>query len=108
LTGKPRHAGDSLFEVLAAVHASHPYAYGPDVPAELAVICNKATSASPDARYSTALEFRRAIAGYLRHRGAIALSDSASARFAMYRKLLANGEAAVSRHAYALLSESMF
>jgi eukaryotic-like serine/threonine-protein kinase len=80
LTGLPRHAGDSLFEVLHAAYASKPFDYGPEVPSELAAICNKATSADPDDRHGSALELRRAIASFRSHRGSIALSEAAAAR----------------------------
>jgi serine/threonine-protein kinase len=85
LTGEPRHEGDGVFEVLLAARESPPYPYGPEVPAELAAICNKATSAAPADRYPTALAFRRALSDYLRHRGSIALADGAAAQLAELR-----------------------
>jgi serine/threonine-protein kinase len=77
LTGKPRHEGETLLEVLLAAAESRPYAYPADVPAELAAISNKATSARREERHPTALALRVAIAEHLRHRGSIALSDEA-------------------------------
>ncbi len=87
LTGKPRHEGDSLYGVLFAARDSLPYPYGPEIPPELAAICNKATSADPEARYPTALALRRAVAEYLRHKGSIALCDAATAQLAEVRAL---------------------
>jgi hypothetical protein len=55
------------------------------VPAELAAICNKATSAKPEHRYADALTFKRALVDYLRHRASVALSDEAAVRLAEAR-----------------------
>ena len=80
LTGSSRHAASSLYEALHLAHASEPYAYRSDVPAELAAICNRATSRDPADRFASALDLRRAVADFRRHRGSIALSDEAAAR----------------------------
>ncbi len=85
LTGEPRHRGETLIDVMLAASESLSQAYGPDVPHELAAICNKATSADPAERHPSALAFRRALADYLRHRGSIALSDGAAAQLAEIR-----------------------
>jgi serine/threonine-protein kinase len=82
LTGEPRHRGGSILEVLRAALASPPFAYPPHVPAELAALCNRATAASPAARFPSALDLRQALASFRRHRGSIALGDQASARLA--------------------------
>jgi serine/threonine-protein kinase len=80
LTGKPRHRGDTLYQVLLAAGDSRPFAYGPDIPPELAAICARATSADPADRYPSALAFRRAIAEYRRHQGSLALTHVAAAQ----------------------------
>ncbi len=74
LTGSPRHYGDVLPAILLTAYLSDPFAYGSDVPTELAELANRATSASPDARPPTSLAFRDALAAFLRHRGATRLA----------------------------------
>lgn len=112
LTGGPRHRGESLYDVLFSAGASLPFDYGPDVPGELAAICNKATSAKPADRFPTALALRRAIASFRRHRGSIALSDEAAARLAELRALLAapakSAAPANARRVHGLLTECRF
>jgi eukaryotic-like serine/threonine-protein kinase len=110
LTGKPRHEGDSLYDVLFAARDSLPYPYGPEIPAELAAICNQATSADPEARYPTALAFRRAVAEYLRHEGSIALCDAAAAQLAEVRALSARAEGggAHARRVHRVMVECRF
>lgn len=89
LAGTPRHRGDTLVDVLRAARNSKPFAYGPDVPAELAAICNRATHVDPAQRFQSALEMRHAISSFRRHRGSIALSDQAAARLDEIDALLA-------------------
>lgn len=101
LTGRPRHRGKTIHEVLTAVRASRPFRYGPEVPTELAAICNQATAAAPAERFRSALELRRALGAFLRHKGSIALSDEASARLA------AVADAAAERR-HTLLTEARF
>ncbi len=80
LTGQPRHAGTSLFEVLYRAHNSEPVAYGPEIPDELAALCNKATAADPALRFPSARALREALTVYLHHRASVALSDTAAER----------------------------
>src|SRR5262249_29152833 len=112
VTGAPRHHGDTLFEMMFAARESLPYAYDPQVPAELAAICNKATSRDPAERYPSALAFRRAIADYLHHRGSIALGDTAAALLAELHAEIRSaerGEAARdTRRLHELMSECRF
>ena len=63
LTGRARHLGMTLYDVLLSARESAPFAYEPDVPAELAAICNKAMRRDPADRYATALALRQAV-GY--------------------------------------------
>jgi serine/threonine-protein kinase len=102
LTGAPRHAGQSLFDVLVSARDSAPFAYGPDVPAELAAICNRAMHVDPAARFATPLELRMALASFRRHRGSVALCEESAARL---------GEVARERdprRVHALLTECRF
>lgn len=102
LTGAPRHSGEELFEVLSSASASDPFTYGPEIPAELASICNRAMSASPEDRFPTALDFRMALASFRRHRGSIALGDQAAARLA---EIPAEGD---PRRLHGMLTECRF
>jgi serine/threonine-protein kinase len=85
LTGELRNPGAHLFDALLAARDSAPRAYGPDVPPELAALCNKATSRKPEDRFESAAAFRRALAEYLRHRGSVTLAEQASAQLAELR-----------------------
>ncbi|HEX2571542.1 MAG TPA: serine/threonine-protein kinase [Polyangia bacterium] len=89
LTGRPRHEGTTLRDVLRAVAEVRPYAYGPSVPEELAALANRATSADPDERPSDAMVFREALVDVLAHRGSIELMEEASQRLDTLRALLA-------------------
>jgi serine/threonine-protein kinase len=102
LTGGPRHRGDSLFDVLVSARDSASFAYGPEVPAELAAICNRAMNADPAARFATPLELRMAIASFRRHRGSVALCEESAARLADVEK------ERDPRRVHALLTECRF
>jgi serine/threonine-protein kinase len=82
VTGSPRHAGDSLYNVLFKAFESAPFDYAASVPAEIAAICNRATANDKASRYPSVRAFRQAITDYLRHRGSIELSDAARGRLA--------------------------
>lgn len=77
LTGRHRHEGTRTREVLAAALVSAPVPYGPEVPAELAALCNRATAPDPADRPASALAFRHALVDYQRHRGSLALAEQA-------------------------------
>ncbi len=80
LTGKPRHQGEMMIELLFSARDSDPVDYGPEVPAELAAICNRAMHVDQDKRFQSALEMRQALSSFRRHRGSIALANKAMAR----------------------------
>ena len=67
LTGEPRHTGANVSQILIAAYVSEPADYGPDVPSELADLCNKATARDPKDRFQTVGEFRRALAQFIAH-----------------------------------------
>jgi serine/threonine-protein kinase len=73
LTGQPRHAVDELANVLVTAILSEKATYDADVPAELAEICNRACAPEPADRFESALELRRALSDFLRHRTSVAL-----------------------------------
>ncbi len=93
LTGAPRHPGPTLFAALAAACESAPHAYGPEVPAELAALVNRACAREPSARPRSAGDFRRALQEHLRHRGSIRLSDQAEEKLRSLRRSLADERA---------------
>jgi serine/threonine-protein kinase len=67
---------------------SESIAYAADVPAELGTIANRAMAREPSERHASALELRRAIAEFLRHKSSIALADEASERLVLLGTLL--------------------
>ena len=89
LTDALRHQGDSLAEVLRSVAASEPISYSPDVPAELAAICNRAMALDPRDRFESALAFREALAAHLEHRGSMDLVREGEAKLEELREALA-------------------
>jgi eukaryotic-like serine/threonine-protein kinase len=111
LTGRPRHDGSTIVEVIGSATRSMPIAYGASVPAELADLLNRATARDPCARPPSAKAFREEIADFLRHRSARALSDLAHERLDALEKLLASaGDGAPKDlgHAYRLVTEARF
>ncbi len=89
LTGTNRHLGATIYAVLFAAHLSQPVEYGADVPVELAELCNQATHPDPERRPQSALEFRRRLTEYVRHRASLTLAASATVRLAVLRDLTA-------------------
>jgi eukaryotic-like serine/threonine-protein kinase len=88
VTGEPRHMGQTLIQTLAMAAKSYPISYGPDVPAGLAAICNRATAAEPNERYESADALRSAIAEYMRHAGSLRLSTEVMRRLPPLRMLV--------------------
>ncbi len=83
LTGKPRHAGDTITDVLANAVASAPFPYPSSVPHELAELANLATSHDPAKRPKDAISFRDKVADHLEHTASLALSRQGIERLAM-------------------------
>ncbi|MFO0711391.1 MAG: serine/threonine-protein kinase [Sandaracinus sp.] len=104
LTGRLRHRGDSLFELLGAAVESEPFAYGPAVPGDLAALANRATSREPADRPESALAFRAALGEHTRHREAHGLL--AAARAAM-EPLVAGRVSLVEPEAASRLAEAV-
>ncbi len=89
LVHAPRHAGNSLMEVLASVAESAAFAYDATVPRELAEICNRATAHDPADRFESALAFRAALARFLEHRGSLDLCGQGELYLKQLRAVLA-------------------
>ena len=101
LTGKPRHLGDSLFDVMRSAFENQPVDYPDAVPAELGAIANKAMASAREDRYQSVDEFRDAINDYLAHRGAselIAEAEGLLARIAKDRLESTTDEQAFELH----------
>ena len=88
LTGGARHQADSVIARIYQAARSAPVTYPEHVPAELAMIANRATHADPTQRYSSADAFRNAIVEFLAHRASLRLSDAANARLTELEGLL--------------------
>jgi hypothetical protein len=108
LTGAPRHAGATILDRLLTARESRPVAYGPEIPEELAALCNRATSAKPAERPATAKAFREAITDYLHHRAAAALGEAAWASLKQLRTLLTAAAPVELRQLHALMTECQF
>ena len=101
LVGAPRHAGESLFNVLMAAMSSEPFDYRGEH-GELGELANLATHADKAMRPRGALAFRAALADYLRHRASSRLADEAAAQLARVADL------APSPQTTRVLTESRF
>lgn len=107
LTGTYRHEGETNEDMLLAAAMSEPVKYGPDVPEELAVLCNSATHRDPAQRPASATGFRHLLTVYLHHRGSVALTDTADAALAHVPAGLA-AQTAADGDAHRHLTEARF
>jgi serine/threonine-protein kinase len=112
LTGRGRHEGNDVMQVLHSAMMSRPVTYDASVPELLGALCNAATARDPRARPRDAAAFRDQLAEFLQRRSALALSDAASERLVLLNQLLdgAAGTAAPSdlSRAYRLATEARF
>ena len=105
LTGQPPWRGTELQEVLKAAWVCRATPPGQGVPAELTAICGRAMALEPERRFQTALEFRDALTGFLRHRGSVQLARATSERL---QTLMASLQSTDRSQVYPLLSECRF
>jgi hypothetical protein len=82
VTGRVRHLGGDLHQVVLRALRSSPIRYPDQVPTELADLANRATSVDPSGRPPGALAFRQALVDHLRHRGSLRLSGGADRNLA--------------------------
>ncbi|HHH28159.1 MAG TPA: serine/threonine protein kinase [Polyangiaceae bacterium] len=101
LTGRRRHEGSNLYEILASALASDPHDYGGEIPEELAAICNRATARSPEHRFQSVVELRDAITGYLRHKASLDLTAAAEELLAAFEAPRDSMDAAEHRAQFA-------
>ncbi len=106
LTGNPPWRGIDLRSVLEDAWQCKPRPFPTaTTPPELAQICLKAMSPEKEDRYASALEFREALSGFLRHRGSVRLARAAEERL---QTLLATLQSTSKENVYPLLSECRF
>lgn len=67
ITGRPRHDGPELQAALYSAYMSEPFAYGPEVPSELAALCNRAMAREPDERFPDVAAFTEALRVFVEH-----------------------------------------
>jgi len=108
LTGEIRHPGVNLLASVWHAAQSEPFAYGPDVPDDLAALCNDATARDPARRPQTALAFRQRLDAHLRHRGARALLAATDRKLEALRAVAEGASAAERVRVYELLAACRF
>ncbi len=109
ITGRARHSGATVSELLESAYHSVPFAYADVVPDELAAICNRACAADPARRYQDVGELRAAVLAFRRHRSATMLAREARLRLVALRSLIAGGSASVQElRLHGLFSECRF
>lgn len=75
ITGEARHHGRNIKELLYTAYLSEPVEYGPEVPAELGAIANRATARKKEDRFESVQQFRIALEDYFTHRESHRLGD---------------------------------
>jgi serine/threonine protein kinase len=112
LTGTPPHGGERIHDVLLAAFSSEPATYPPAAPTELVALCRDAMHRDSARRPPTIVAFRERLAGYLRHRASVALSDSAAASLARLHAVPGvvecRADALRSPEAWGLMTECRF
>ena len=105
LTGSPPWRGPDLRAVLEDALQCKPRPFPASAPLELVQVCQKAMSPRKEDRFVSALEFREALSGFLRHRGSVRLARAAEERL---QTLLATLQSTSKDNVYPLLSECRF
>ncbi len=105
LTGHPPWTGSDLRAVVENAWQCQPRPLPASAPPELVRICLKAMSVEKADRFASALEFREALTGFLRHRGSVRLARAADERL---QTLLATLQSTSRENVYPLLSECRF
>lgn len=91
LTGRYRHSGATLREVLRHAAAPEPVAYPPGIPLTLAALANRATAADWQQRPASAAEFRRGVDEFLRSRGLADLAHAAESSLSQLQQVRSTG-----------------
>jgi hypothetical protein len=93
ITKEPRHQGATVQAILLSALRSAPVDYGPDLPAELAAIANRATRLAPEDRFESAAAFREAIELFLDREGSRRLVEQGEQRLKSWSTLVEDGRA---------------
>jgi eukaryotic-like serine/threonine-protein kinase len=96
LTGVPPHNGADLREVLRLAARNLPTPFSGSVPTELFDICRKAMQNDKAQRFASALEFRDAIARFIKHRSTTRLISATNDRLVQLSSLLRDSAPAAS------------
>jgi serine/threonine-protein kinase len=98
VTGAPPHHGERMAGIIASAMSAPPPppADAPEELAELAQIWTRAMAKDPAARHATADELRRAVQGFLEHRGSARLAERATRALGRLEDLLRGGAAPTS------------
>lgn len=99
LAGRAPHRSATPEEAMNAAARGEPPMFDNPVPEELANICRRAMAKFPPARFSTVIEFKEALTGYLRHRDASALYQTAAQQLSELERRLKAGEPTDAMHA---------
>jgi len=102
LTGRIRHEGADVQEVVQRARVSLAAVYGADVPEELGALCNRACARDPAERPASALAFGEAVGEFLKHRGSVELAERVE------RRRLELAAAAEPARVRTLLTETAF
>lgn len=105
LSGEPPWRGPDLKAVLEIAWTCRPHPLPAGTPTELAAICLRAMSREKELRYASALDFREALGGFLRHRSSVELARATEARLGT---LLSTLQSTSREQIYPLLSECRF
>jgi serine/threonine-protein kinase len=92
LTGTHRHEGTTLEAIFESIHDSGPVTLGPEVPVELAELCQRSTSWDPAERPAGVTQFADALRSWQRHREADRLVRAAAKRAEHLGELLSKQE----------------
>jgi eukaryotic-like serine/threonine-protein kinase len=115
LTGRPPYLTSEVKASLKLALECAAPAFPPEAPVELAQACRRAMAADPADRFPTALDFRRALADFLAHRGSANLAAAARERLEELKAAAdegdpaaAGGRTTAARSAWALFAEARF
>lgn len=93
VTGQPRHTGRTVREVIESAMACRPMTWGPEVPAALGTIIERACARAIEDRYPTVEAFAAAIQDFVAHQAAALVAARATAALARLRAAVAANDA---------------
>ena len=93
LTGKARHQGSGVHEVIEQASISETYSYSRGIPRMLAMACNRATAADPADRFPDSVSLIDEVEQFVQHVEAINIADDAQGILDQLRVLTADPSA---------------